>query len=470
VLRAHVRIMSGPIFALERLRRTAPGKLAQGAGAAATAGATAIAIAFAVHADVLGVALGAIAAIITVVLALCAVLLYAAGLHHKRFLHVTQDDAKYMQWEREVLARLYPDAVFRLGALDYVALIKHAPRPIEHTGHNALRFPELARLTDPRVQAEESYSRGARSYLAYATRDDVKIIRYPQRLGYVPLSWNSGGAIALGVARFGDMIATGIDLQRELYDQYIRRVSAAGVVLKRREELGLLDGHIPVSKTGFRPVLSVQALTIIVNDGVPQVLVMERSNKVAFRQGWWQFPPSGAMEVFGDIAEDDEDELEKHSDPGASLRREFIEELFGIDELQAAEDDTFENLEVSPDGRKLSDAFACGAAKAIFMGVVADAVGLRGELCFLIVARDVAWEFKKGIEANKKLTQKTFDALANLLARPNAKINPTSAALLRLAIDGGHLSREGLISMEKAVELFGGTGGTAALGPLAARS
>jgi hypothetical protein len=378
---------------------------------------------------------------------------------HEAFIKATQSCDRYLTWEEAALETLYPQATFTLCGRRYVALRVETPSRFGavRSGKNSLDFAELVSLKQPVYQGEESFTDQGESYLQYVTSDGG-IVRYPDRHGFEPLRWNFDGSeplVELGVNRFRDMVATGVPLQRELYDDFLRGTSPKHVAAPRRRELGLLKPELPIARSGFRPTLSVQALTIIVRDGVPRVITMVRSDEVAARQGWLQFPPSGALEVFGLPPEDDVVELRRHADPGASLRREFIEELFAVDEWQAANKETYDNLEVSPTGARLKSAFSSGAAEVRFLGVVADVVGMRGELSFLIVARDVDWEIKRGLEAKSQPTQKTFKELSELLSDPKKRVNPSSAALLRLAIDSGALADLGLITRESAAELFG---------------
>ncbi len=369
-------------------------------------------------------------------------------------------DASYLKWERAVLGRLYAEDVFTLCGNRYVAIRRVAPRDLRtpRIGNDALKFCDLVVLKGAKIAERESeYSAEGRAYLQYAKQR--RIVRDPERLGFEPLHWNlhsDGPLVELGVSRFRDTVATEAALRWEMYEQYAHGANATEVVLPLRVKLNLIGSAIPYSRPGFRPMLSVKALSVLVQDGIPKLVVMKRSDEVASYQGFWQFPPAGSMEVFGIVEEDDPDELRNHSDPGASLRREFIEELFGVDEWQAAKDETFTSLETSPKGERLRQAFEGGSASVTFMGIVADTVTLRGELSFLILVHNAKWELRRGVEARSELQVKTFAEVASLLSRDGLHLDPASAALLRLAIDSGALEEAGILTRAETVQLFDG--------------
>jgi len=138
---------------------------------------------------------------------------------------------------------------------------------------------------------------------------------------------------------------------------------------------------------GFYPLISVQALVVIKGRRDDwTALVMQRSQDVAAAAGFWQFPPAGGFEILGS---EDEDAfvVRRQFDLRQALIREFLEEVYGDDDLTSAADVNPE-LVGSPGYRLVMDAIEDGQLTIHLLGVVTDLVSLRPEFSFLIVIDD----------------------------------------------------------------------------------
>jgi len=375
------------------------------------------------------------------------------------FLSVTQFDADYLAWQSSVLAALYPLDVFQLCGQQNVSMRRFAPSAFSspRTGFDAFNFSDLVDLKRVRSRRELVSDESSR-FVDYMTRPGGPV-RFPDRSGFEPLRWNfdeSSPFVEMGVTRYRDMMACGFDLQYEIFQQY-GSVAPKQVVTPMRHRLGLLRDRLAVARTdfhSFHPSFGVQALVVIVRGGVPRVVLMTRSMHLAALPGWLQFPPSGAMEAF-DIADEwNIEEYRRQMDPGRALRREFLEELFDVSESKSGGWDAFQMLSVSPDGTRLGEAFTNGSASVQFVGVVADSMTFRPELSFVIVAHEVDWELIHSDEAKVLPSMVTFEDLAAKLSHPEVQLCPSSASLLRLAIDSNCLDVAGVLSSADASRLF----------------
>jgi hypothetical protein len=325
------------------------------------------------------------------------------------------------------------------------------------SGRAAFRFDDLVKVREYQAHAEQ-YNQEVADYLAVMTQAGGPV-RFPDRLGYAVLQYHFDGIqpfVEVGLTRYRDTIASGFRLQNELYRQS-RIVRPERVWTPLREGMGLVENKLAVFQTGqqaFHPALGVQALVVIVRNGVPGVVLMTRSMHLAARPGWLQFPPSGGMEFFGNDPENISSDLISQSDPGLSLCRELMEELFAAEESET-DWELFDSLVVSEFGTRLETAFEDGSADVRFLGVVADAMTGRPELSFLIVAREVDWEIRQSEESRVVPSLESFPNLAALLADPAVHLCPSSAGLLRLAIDSGALVEAEVLSDDVGSALFG---------------
>lgn len=382
----------------------------------------------------------------------------------------------YLSWERNYLSWKYPKNCFILAGKLHIASIVPAPASISDYrtgGEKAFQFDELIRLSNKKengdfIENRASWNNPARTLDLWKRRIDAilyiasckrrGLIRRADKLGFEPLKWNIDDkefVIDVGVARYRAMAATTWLLRLELYENFLKDREPDKCVTPRRNGVSFDINKLTYRCNSLRPTLGVQALTIVVKDNTPEVIMFDRSVKTSSRQGWHQFIPSGGHEVFGEI-KPDLSTLEKHTDPGRSLAIECIEELLGSDKFQGGYRMGTHSIFETPEGRELIEPFKHGRAKIRFLGVVTDAVMLRPELSFVIFAKDPGWNYILGEEAGDEISPRTFGELAEFLKKDDTRLNPSSAALLRLAIDSGAISKElPEFSQERLLALFG---------------
>lgn len=371
------------------------------------------------------------------------------------FRALTETNKEYLDWESAFLYSRYPGRSVKLCGRSYPAMTQvPVSRSTEwRSGQVLINFSDLTMLENMEIHSEQ-YDSKTNLFIRCAHNDGKGEIRYPDRVGYEAIEWSFDGSrplLTVGLSRYRDTAAGGYRLQAELIDRWEN-----GAKTPLRDALSDFGNAPPITRPDqkFHATLGVQALVVIVGDEDAEVVMMRRSATHATRAGWLQFPPSGAMEVFGSTTDENFSNLRKESDPAASLRREFVEELFGVDELQSGIDGIYENLAVSKHGELLGTAFREKRAVVRFLGIAWDMATLRPELSFLIIARNVPWELKAGSET-KELFRAPFAEVSRRIRSSDSRLNSTSAALLRLALDSGALYEDGILRREDAERYFG---------------
>jgi hypothetical protein len=195
-------------------------------------------------------------------------------------------------------------------------------------------------------------------------------------------------------------------LEYELYKTYkkglkdINQMSADTIIshMPLRQAIHQNVSQRDVLTTGVNrySLLGVQVFVVFRHhiDNEYRVLVIERSEKVATKPGYYQFIPSGGFEIFENS--DDDEILRNNFSIRKVLFRELIEEAFGEEEYE-------HNVKGVPVENVLNHSSVKSLIKLInkegdeksvyfeFLGTVVDLVGLRNELSFILRIDDTSF-------------------------------------------------------------------------------
>jgi transcriptional regulator with XRE-family HTH domain len=165
----------------------------------------------------------------------------------------------------------------------------------------------------------------------------------------------------------------------------------------RLERRAWLHEHVPdpVADGRYRSAaLGVSTLTIVrvrnrTFDGY-KLFLSPRSVTVATQRRRYHVVPSGMFQPF--IPSESSDLLQSQFSVSATVMREFVEELYGVEELE-----TGDGL-VDPqaiyhrrEARLLSDMFGAGDAALLYSGVAVNLLALRPEICTVLIIHDPGW-------------------------------------------------------------------------------
>lgn len=210
------------------------------------------------------------------------------------------------------------------------------------------------------------------------------------------------------------------------------------------------------------------------------LLCTKRNNEVSSRQNFYQFVPSGTLEVYGgensqsikldeiktcrkkndcfdylvnidsifsdglwmgkeqkkaDIAkrelEFEYDNIERNCSLCLAIFREYLEEIFGIEKWNYNDcGNSIQNIYSEPEILDLLRWLENGEATLRFLGSCVDLVGLRNELCFILAIKTADFcnkEFKSCHEG-KQITRVSVKGIEKYIADP-LLLNPASAGL-----------------------------------------
>jgi hypothetical protein len=115
-----------------------------------------------------------------------------------------------------------------------------------------------------------------------------------------------------------------------------------------------------------------------------------RSVTVATKRRSYHVVPSGMFQPF--IPGESSDLLREQFSVSATVMREFVEELYGVEELETGDG------RVDPhaiyrrrEARLLSDMLEAGDAALLYSGVAVNLLALRPEICTVLVIDDPGW-------------------------------------------------------------------------------
>jgi transcriptional regulator with XRE-family HTH domain len=151
----------------------------------------------------------------------------------------------------------------------------------------------------------------------------------------------------------------------------------------------------PVADGGYRSAaLGVSTLTIVrvrnrTFDGY-KMFLSPRSVTVATQRRRYHVVPSGMFQPF--IPSESGDLLRSQFSVSDTVMREFVEELYGVEELETGDG------RVDPqaiyhrrESRLLSDMLRAGDAALLYSGVAVNLLALRPEICTVLVIDDPGW-------------------------------------------------------------------------------
>ena len=365
--------------------------------------------------------------------------LSAGSKEQNRFREITamQD---YKEFVFKVLKKYYTEAFFtEINGREYpVWIIEGAPVSAARSICDFDVLSDFEHSEIDRFSAEDhQFYRKFKWYEEYSRILDGTI-RYPDRPGYMAkdLNLTEDGKLESFSARIGtyaeNVYGTHV-LEYELYrlfktfggcdidDPAIWENMLKQMPSRNRFHKFTIDPRDPDfisnmkhSLTHFSPrtysLLSVQMLVIIKSDITleHQIFIAERSGKVAIAPSIYQLVPSGGFEILNDSDDGiyDSSELKSNFSAGCAVFREYLEELFNMEEFEGTGTGSItERLLKDRHIRDIHKLIRNGSAHLQFLGSVIDLAGLRHELSFVLVIDDESYsenrfianeEFKKG--------------------------------------------------------------------------
>jgi hypothetical protein len=197
------------------------------------------------------------------------------------------------------------------------------------------------------------------------------------------------------------------------------------------------------SAEGKDAMMSVQSLVIFKDHKTKtyKTIISKRSNKVSYAPNTWQFIPCGYFETY-EIS-NIEYTIEKNFDPTLAILREFLEELFNVEEfIENTTGKPVERITNHPLTVYLDNTIKQGKAEFIFLGSVLDVVTLTHKLSYLLIIDDEEFSqkrFQPNFES-KDMQLVEVSELHKLLH--NQRLMPESAGLLKLAVKTDELKKK----------------------------
>lgn len=164
------------------------------------------------------------------------------------------------------------------------------------------------------------------------------------------------------------------------------------------------------SGEGRDSLLSVQMLVLIKNGDDYDIKIIQRSKEVAVAPERFQLVPSGGFEILNDsISGFSKYEIEDNYSAGCAVFREYLEEIFGIEEFEGKGVGSV-NEALMKDDRILAINRLIKEKKAdfSFLGSVIDLAGLRHELSFVLVIHDDEYNTNNKFFGNEECKNRIF--------------------------------------------------------------
>lgn len=336
-------------------------------------------------------------------------------------------EPKYIEWQKDAIDILYSDLLKQQDIHFSTLCFENASSkiteeyesisipvdPLPYPFKNLCNKNELRTVCfNPDQESQKGIQKSKCSKVQWHYYKMVRdSIRYPKRIGYmldnICMESYSKYSVCAHSGMYEDNVLESHFLEYELYKAFcktkklkqINKVDLLSLLPQRKrihdsfiqkyndESRVLLSGEFRES------LLGVQMLVLVRNyNNSYDLLRIRRSSDVAAKPGYLQFVPSGGFEAIGD-GTDFDTQWDNYSIKKA-LFRELLEECFGIDE----DDAKFSSNSVSPDriyqNTKIKELVAMldkegqPNAKLEFCGFSMNLVGLRQELCFILVIED----------------------------------------------------------------------------------
>jgi transcriptional regulator with XRE-family HTH domain len=121
-----------------------------------------------------------------------------------------------------------------------------------------------------------------------------------------------------------------------------------------------------------------------------KMFLSPRSMTVATQRGRYHVIPSGMFQPF--IADESPEVLRSQFSIHATVVREFVEELYGVEELETG-DGRVDHTAIyrRREAQVLAEMLKTGDAKLLYTGVAVNLLALRPEICTLLVIDDPGW-------------------------------------------------------------------------------
>lgn len=121
-----------------------------------------------------------------------------------------------------------------------------------------------------------------------------------------------------------------------------------------------------------------------------KMFISPRSTRVATSQRRYHVVPSGMFQPF--IADESGASMRRQFSVGATVLREFVEELYGVEELETGDGRIDpEAIYRRPEAKLITSMLASGAARLLYTGMAVNLLALRPEICTLLVIEDPTW-------------------------------------------------------------------------------
>ncbi|MGH2732465.1 MAG: hypothetical protein ACRDJG_05945 [Actinomycetota bacterium] len=121
-----------------------------------------------------------------------------------------------------------------------------------------------------------------------------------------------------------------------------------------------------------------------------KMFLSPRSMTVATQRRRYHVIPSGMFQPF--IADESSEVLRSQFSVYTTVVREFVEELYGVEELETGDGRVDHNaIYGRREAQVLADMLKTGDAKLLYTGVAVNLLALRPEICTLLIIDDPAW-------------------------------------------------------------------------------
>lgn len=204
--------------------------------------------------------------------------------------------------------------------------------------------------------------------------------------------------------------------------------------------------------TGIRrySLFSVQCFVMFrdKNKSKYATILMKRAinpNKIAAKIGFYQFPPAGGFELYEKEQIHTGDAIIENYSLRKAIFREYLEEIFGIDDFKAVDPttnrETTNNVLYHKEVRDILLMINNGTARFELLGVAVDLVTLRHELSFILMIEDESYSCTKHFCPNDEFTRDQSVASKiripiselEIILRNRQNINQGSAVLYYMA-------------------------------------
>lgn len=157
-------------------------------------------------------------------------------------------------------------------------------------------------------------------------------------------------------------------------------------------------------------LLSVQMLVLIKNGNDYDIKIIQRSRDVAVAPERFQLVPSGGFEIMNDSCSGYSNyEIEDNYSAGCAVFREYLEEIFGIEEFEGKGIGSVNEVLLKEEKILfINKLIKEGKADFRFLGSVMDLAGLRHELSFLLVIHDEKYNESNKFLGNEECKNRTF--------------------------------------------------------------